>query len=315
TGVDAIRTDSSHSALPLSLFTELDHHSRASQLCGMLPHAKSLACALDQDKDVHSLLKSGGLMSRRFVIRGFSLFAILIGLLAIAADSQAARAASPCVPLPYRSVSYIACTVDLRAYLVRLFWKDSQQQPYGGFDRLPRRVADDPIVFAMNAGMYEEDLSPVGLYVEDGKTLRPANLKNGSGNFYLKPNGVLYITGRDAGIITTDRFVSERRHVDFATQSGPMLVINGHTNPRIKSGSTSQKIRNGVGIRDSHTLVFAISEQPVSFWDFAQFFRVGLHSQSALFLDGSISSLYAPALHRSDTLYPMGPIVAAYERK
>ena len=254
-------------------------------------------------------------MADRFVLLRFSAFVILSGLAAIVADSQAVRAAAPCVPLSYRSVSYTVCTVDLRAYLVRLFWKDSQQQPYGGFDRLPRRVAGDPIVFAMNAGMYEEDLSPVGLYVEDGKTLRPANLKNGSGNFYLKPNGVLYVTGRDAGIVKTDRFVSERLRVEFATQSGPMLVIDGRTNPRIKPGSTSQKIRNGVGIRDPHTLVFAISDQPVSFWDFAELFRVGLHSRNALFLDGSISSLYAPALHRSDTLYLMGPIVAAYERK
>jgi uncharacterized protein YigE (DUF2233 family) len=281
----------------------------------MLPHAKALTCALEQDKDVHPLLKSGGLMSRRFVLRGFSVFAILTGLLAIITGSQAARAASPCVPLSYRSVSYTVCTVDLRAYLVRLFWKDSQQQPYGGFDRLPRRVADNPIVFAMNAGMYEEDLSPVGLYIEDGKTLKSANRRAGSGNFYLKPNGILYIQGEQAGIVTTDHFVFQRRRVDFATQSGPMLVIDGRTNPRIKPGSTSQKIRNGVGIRDSHTLMFAISEQPVSFWEFAQLFRVGLKSPNALFLDGSISSLYAPALHRSDTLYLIGPIIAAYARK
>jgi uncharacterized protein YigE (DUF2233 family) len=61
--------------------------------------------------------------------------------------------------------------------------------------------------------------------------------------------------------------------------------------------------------------VFAISKEPVSFWNFAQLFRLGLESRSALFLDGSISSLYAPALHRSDMLYPIGPIIAAYERK
>jgi hypothetical protein len=60
-----------------------------------------------------------------------------------------------------------------------------------------------------------------GWPVEHGKTLRPANRKSGSGNFYLKPNGVLYIIGQDAGIATTDRFVAERPRVDFATQSGP----------------------------------------------------------------------------------------------
>jgi uncharacterized protein YigE (DUF2233 family) len=96
-------------------------------------------------------------------------------LLIIFLGSQSASAGSPCVQQSYQSASYIACTVDLSAYIVRLFWKDQQQQPYAGFDHLPRRVEDGPIVFAMNAGMYEEDLSPVGLYVENGKTLRPAN--------------------------------------------------------------------------------------------------------------------------------------------
>jgi len=254
-------------------------------------------------------------MNRWFALLGSLVLGIVAELLAVFLVTQSASAASPCVQRSYQGVSYVVCTLDLRAYIVRLFWKDQQQQPYAGFDHLPRRIEDGPIAFAMNAGMYEEDLSPVGLYVENGKTLRPANRKSGSGNFYLKPNGVLYITGQDAGVMTTDHFVSEAPRVDFATQSGPMLVIDGRTNPRIKPGSTSEKIRNGVGIRDQHTLVFAISEEPVSFWNFAQFFRVGLHSRSALFLDGSISSLYAPALHRSDTLYPIGPIVAAYERR
>jgi uncharacterized protein YigE (DUF2233 family) len=201
------------------------------------------------------------------------------------------------------------------AYLVKLFWKDAQQQPYGGFDHLPRRIGDGPLVFAMNAGMYEEDLSPVGLYVEGGKTLRPVNQRSGPGNFYLKPNGILFIQGEDARIMTTERFASERPNVDFATQSGPMLVIGGQIHPRIKPGSTSQKIRNGVGILDPHTLVFAISEQPVTFWEFAQLFRVRLGSRNALFLDGGISSLYAPTLRRLDSLYPIGPIIAAYVRK
>jgi uncharacterized protein YigE (DUF2233 family) len=161
------------------------------------------------------------------------------------------------------------------AYLVKLFWKDAQQQPYGGFDHLPRRIGDGPLVFAMNAGMYEEDLSPVGLYVEGGKTLRPVNQRSGPGNFYLKPNGILFIQGEDARIMTTERFASERPNVDFATQSGPMLVIGGQIHPRIKPGSTSQKIRNGVGILDPHTLVFAISEQSVTFWEFASFSGYG----------------------------------------
>jgi len=94
-----------------------------------------------------------------------------------------------------------------------------------------------------------------------------------------------------------------------------MLDINGRIHPRILPGSTSQKIRNGVGIRNTHTVVLAISEDPVTFWQFARLFRDGLGTTDALFLDGSISSLYAPALNRFDTLYPMGPIIAGFQRK
>src|SRR5690242_14697665 len=202
-------------------------------------------------------------MNRWFALIGFLVLGLVADLLTIFLSSQSASAASACVEKRYQKVSYVVCTVDLRAYRVRLFWKDQQQQPFGGFDHLPRSIEDGQLVFAMNAGMYEEDLSPVGLYVEGGKTLRPVNRKSGSGNFYLKPNGILFIQGEDAQIMTTERFASERPNADFATQSGPMLVIGGQIHPRIKPESTSQKIRNGVGILDPHTLVFAISEVPV----------------------------------------------------
>jgi uncharacterized protein YigE (DUF2233 family) len=226
-----------------------------------------------------------------------------------------ANSASPCTPRSFGGSNYIICTFDLRAYSLRLCWKDEHGQPYAGFDHLPRRLDGAPIVFAMNGGMYEADLSPLGLYIENGKTLRQANTGNAAGNFYMKPNGVFYVGGQEAGILTTDRFLSQKPKAEFATQSGPMLVIDGRIHPRILPNSTSQKMRNGVGIRDSHTVVFAISEEPVTFWEFAHLFRDGLGLRNALFLDGGISSLYAPALRRFDTLYPMGPIIAGFERK
>jgi uncharacterized protein YigE (DUF2233 family) len=244
-------------------------------------------------------------------------WSLLVGpiLLLVVACGHAMAASSPCGPRAFEGSNYIVCTFDLRAYSLRLFWKDDNAQPYGGFDHLPRRLNEAPIVFAMNAGMYEADLSPVGLYIENGKTLKRANTANGPGNFHLKPNGIFYVSGQEAGVLNTERFLSQKPRAEFATQSGPMLVINGKIHPKILPGSDSRKIRDGVGIRDAHTVVFAISENAVTFWQFAHLFRDGLGSANALFLDGSISSLYAPALRRSDTLYPMGPIIAAFERK
>ena len=214
----------------------------------------------------------------------------------------------------FEGLNYIVCVFDLHAYSLRLFWKDDNGQPYGGFDHLPRKLNGAPMVFAMNAGMYETDLAPVGLYVENGETLKRANTANGPGNFHLKPNGIFYVRGQEAGVLTTERFLSQKPRTEFATQSGPMLVINGKIHPKILPDSDSRKIRDGVGVRDAHTVVFAISESAVTFWEFAHLFRDGLGAANALFLDGSISSLYAPMLQRADMLYPLGPIIAAYCR-
>ena len=219
-----------------------------------------------------------------------------------------------CAPRRVADVNYTVCTVDLRRYEVRLFWKGPDGEAIGTFERLRATPEGSRLVFAMNAGMYHEDRSPVGLFVEEGRELKRANTASGPGNFHLKPNGVFYVTGRTAGVMETGRYLRARLKAEHATQSGPMLVIDGRIHPKISEDGPSRKIRNGVGVRDRHTAVFAISEEPVTFGAFARLFRDELDCPNALFLDGSVSSLYAPALRRSDGLLPMGPIVGALPR-
>ncbi|HVL73380.1 MAG TPA: phosphodiester glycosidase family protein [Beijerinckiaceae bacterium] len=235
-------------------------------------------------------------------------------VLAFLAFAVPARA-EPCAPRTFEGARYTVCTLDLRQYGLRLFWRDAQGEPYGSFGRLPKTVNGAPLVFAMNAGMYEIDLSPVGLYVEDGRQHKAANTRPGPGNFHLKPNGVFFVEGRTAGVLETGAYLKRKPKADFATQSGPMLVIGGRLHPRFIADSPSEKRRNGVGVRDRHTVVFAISEGVVNFHAFARLFRDGLGVRDALFLDGSMSSLYAPALGRADAIRLMGPIVAAFPRK
>ena len=112
----------------------------------------------------------------------------------------------------------------------------------------------------------------------------------------------------------TSRFLKSGLHPEYATQSGPMLVIDGALHPKIEASGTSEKIRNGVGVRDGHIVIFAISDEPVTFYQFATLFRDRLHCPNALFLDGSVSSLYAPDVGRDDTLLPLGPIVGVVEK-
>jgi uncharacterized protein YigE (DUF2233 family) len=246
-------------------------------------------------------------LSWRILAHGALLATLLTG-------SAPALANEVCAPRRVADVDYTVCTVDLRRYEVRLFWKGPDGEAIGTFERLRATPEGSRLVFAMNAGMYHEDRSPAGLFVEAGRELKRANTASGPGNFHLKPNGVFYVTGRTAGVMETGRYLRARLKAEHATQSGPMLVIDGRIHPKISEDGPSRKIRNGVGVRDRHTAVFAISEEPVTFGAFARLFRDELDCPNALFLDGSVSSLYAPALRRSDGLLPMGPIVGALPR-
>ena len=219
--------------------------------------------------------------------------------------------------MAHDGADYTVCRFSLRTHDVRLFLADPQGQPYGSLARLLRSGEGAGLVMAMNAGMYHHDLMPVGLYVEGGHELTRLNTAAGPGNFHMKPNGVFYV-GQDgrAGILDSASFAKRRPRVRLATQSGPMLVIDGRLHPRFSDEGPSRKVRNGVGVPDGATVVFAISEEPVSFGAFARLFRDELGCPNALFLDGSISALHAADLGRTDiSLKPLGPILAVEPRR
>ncbi|ENX16170.1 hypothetical protein F895_01761 [Acinetobacter sp. CIP 64.2] len=168
--------------------------------------------------------------------------------------------------------------------------------------------------FAMNAGMYHADFQPVGLYVEHGKQLAPLNEATGFGNFFMQPNGVVAWNDRHAVIKSTADYKKDGFKAQFATQSGPMLINKGKINTQFLVDSNSFKIRNGVGVKDNQ-LYFVISQQRVSFYQFAQFFKQQLQIDNALYLDGSISSLYSIHSKRHDKRFNLGPIVAEVSRE
>lgn len=244
-------------------------------------------------------------------------FTALLGLLAFAPDRpSAAEPGKNCRKITHQSASYVACAFDLRKHDLRLFLNDASGAPYGSFRALKTDLARQgmALAFAMNAGMYHRDRSPVGYYVENGRKLKDAVTGPGPGNFQMRPNGIFFIEGDTAGVMETRAFLQRKQRPDYATQSGPMLVIEGKLHPRFIEGSQFRKRRNGVGMVNRHVVVFAISESAVSFYDFATLFRDRLACANALFLDGTISSLYAPEIGRADFLFPVGPIVGVVER-
>lgn len=239
--------------------------------------------------------------------------AACLALLTVALTIAPPARAVSCRDMDHDGNSYVICEVDPGKEDLRLFRTDGDGQPYGHFSVLKSELADQgqELLFAMNAGMYHEDRSPVGYYVEDGNEEMRVLSGPSKGNFGLLPNGIFCIGQGWAKVVETRDFLASAPRCDFATQSGPMLVIDGALHPRFLPNSSSRYIRNGVGTSaDGRRAVFAISQNTVTFHEFARFFRDALKLPNALFLDGNISRLYAPELGRADLGRRMGPIVA-----
>ncbi|MDX8436359.1 phosphodiester glycosidase family protein [Mesorhizobium abyssinicae] len=225
---------------------------------------------------------------------------------------------APCRDLSFEAVPYVVCEIDLNSYDVGLFHAGADGKPYGSlevFDKAMKGLGR-PVLLAMNGGMYHEDLTPVGLLVEDGSERAPLNLADAEGNFFLKPNGV-FLIGRDgkAAVMESSAYAGAKPDSVFATQSGPMLVVDGALHPRFDQNGTSRYVRNGVGVRDGGTVVLAISRSEVSLGSFARLFRDGLSCRNALFLDGVVSALSDGDRMIVGGKYPAGPIIAVSARK
>ena len=223
--------------------------------------------------------------------------------------------AGHCEARRFEGTSFTICRYDARRHALELA-VDRGGAPLRSFDALGQALGArrDRLLFAMNAGMYDDQGMPVGLYVEAGRRRHPVNLNRGPGNFHMKPNGVFAAAadGRVAIVRSEDALPFTPR---WATQSGPMLVIGGRLHPGFQPNGASLHVRNGVGVDTPSTAWFAISEEPVSFGRFARLFRDALHCPNALFFDGTVSSLWDPAAGRRDDAYPLGPMVAVVRKE
>jgi len=239
---------------------------------------------------------------------------LLLFLLCATSMTPISSLASHCDRVDLRAVEATICTIDTERDRLELFLRDESGAPFKFFSALQRHLerSERHLVLAMNAGMYHGNFDPVGLLVIDGVEIAPLNLQSAAGNFFLKPNGVFALTASGPRIVESSLYPN-LQNVELATQSGPLLVIDGALHPAFRKESTSKYVRNGVGILNDHTVLLAITEQPVTFYDFAMFFRDGLGCKDALYLDGGVSSLYSAALQRKDVRAALGPILAITE--
>lgn len=222
-----------------------------------------------------------------------------------------ATAAPGCETVEFEKVPFSVCTADPATDDLRLFHSDGTGQLLGSFAAVNGmlRAEGKALGFAMNAGMYHDNRAPVGLYIENGAEKMRLITSDGPGNFGLLPNGVFCVMEGRAAVIESRSFAAAPPACRFATQSGPMLVIDGALHPRFIPGGSSKYIRNGVGVDATGRAYFVISDRAVNFHTFGRFFRDVLKTPEALFLDGKVSRLYAPSLGRSDLGFALGPIV------
>lgn len=211
---------------------------------------------------------------------------------------------------------YTVVKVDLRTERLALFLNDDTGAAFKRFDRLEAwlKARNKQLLFAVNAGMYHADFSPVGLLVREGREEAPLNLADGVGNFFRKPNGVFLVTADGPRIVEASEYPAlakalRKGAVQLATQSGPLLLHHGVLHPALIPNSDSRKTRNGVCVSGA-TAIFVFAETPVNFYDFALYFRDVLHCREALYLDGTVSALYSKTLQRNDFVRDLGPMLA-----
>ncbi|MBS7253085.1 phosphodiester glycosidase family protein [Flavobacterium branchiicola] len=191
---------------------------------------------------------------------------------------------------------FLTYKVDVKKQDLKLVWKDEKGKRFGSIENLKFWAAKKNLTvdFAMNAGMYKTDHSPQGLYIENQKQLISLDTTNAEGNFYLKPNGVFFITTKKVAVICRTEMFKNNKEIEFATQSGPMLVIDGQIHSTFKEGAKNVNIRNGVGVLPNGNVVFVLSKKEVNFYDFANYFK-SLGCKNALYLDGFVSRAYLPS--------------------
>lgn len=233
--------------------------------------------------------------------------------LTLAACSPAPKplADSACREISFEDTRFTDCIADPARDAVRLVINPELRT----LGALAGSLRDNTrIRFAMNGGMYDDEGKAIGLAVIAGRQVHRLNRKQGGGNFHLLPNGVFSAEADGWHVRTSDAYAAATPRAEMATQSGPMLVIEGRLHPAFADDGDSRYIRNAVGIDRAGKAHFVISEEPVSFGLLARLFRDKLGCPNALFLDGSVSALWDPAAQRTDSSVALGPLLVVEAR-
>jgi uncharacterized protein YigE (DUF2233 family) len=226
----------------------------------------------------------------------------------------------------YEGKKYVCVWLNPRSekYKLDFLWKNDDGEilkSYANAITFQSKHKHKPVIL-MNAGMFDASYAPLGLFYSNGKKLKKFNTKkvegNDGGNFYLNPAGLFIVekSGK-AKVMTKEKYLdylADTTKIQFATQSGPMLVIDGEIHPAFNKKSVNFNIRNGVGVQEDGTIVFVLSEESVTLYEFAEVFRQRFKCQNALYLDGAISKMYNPKLDMKGTSGEFGGMISIFTK-
>lgn len=224
--------------------------------------------------------------------------------------------------------SFIAFIADPKKHSLRIHGQGEsiigeRKVPFNTLSSIQKKLAleQQDVLMLTNGGMFTNSYNAEGLLIIDSQEISAIDTGNSEQflNFYFKPNGIFYIENDEFKISETMNFLQACAAGDinpvFATQSGPMLLLDDKIHDGFNQDSQSKKIRSGVGVLDNGKAIFIVSQTELTFYDFANLFQSLFSVKDALFLDGAISKIYVKDLIGSGMGHKFGPIVSVSAKK
>lgn len=134
-------------------------------------------------------------------------------------------------------------------------------------------------LIAINGGFFDQNYHPLGLRISNQQQHSPLK--------HISWWGIFYMENKKPHLSSLNQY-PKNKHVDFAVQSGPRLLINGRI-PSLKPGYAE---RSALGItHDGRLIILVTNHAPMTTTDLAQLLKSRpLYCKDALNLDGGSSS-------------------------
>jgi len=178
-----------------------------------------------------------------------------------------------------------AFKIDLKNYSLHLVTADQLNKESASVKALNNSI--DGLI-AINGGFFSPNRKILGLRTENGKIINPVRPISWWSVFYVKHN--------KAYLVRANKYY-HNRHVDFALQAGPRLVINGRI-PALKPG-VDERTALCITRSNNKVIIAATENTPITTTELANALSTsekkgGLGCYNALNLDGGSSTqLYA----------------------